>query len=63
VSEFRVESALNIFRCKHYSVSYFMKEWSRDGTSSFDFNHFFLRIEVGICLCFDGMVVADGCAF
>ncbi len=44
MSEFRVESALNIFRCKHYSVSYFMKEWSREGISSFDLNHFYLGL-------------------
>ncbi len=39
LSEFRVKSALNIFRCKHYTVSYVMKEWSREGTSRFDFNN------------------------
>ncbi len=43
-SEFRVKSALNIFRRKHYSVSYFMKEWSRDGTNSFDFKYFRLGL-------------------
>lgn len=44
MSEFRVKSALNIFRCKHYSVSHFMKEWRREGTSSFDFNNFCLGL-------------------